>query len=74
MISPRIHDTKPMEYSIGRLAVTMYLLGIVFLMHFSATRFYFIGSDPTGFSTGTIGLVICAAAVVLTGVAAFTRR
>lgn len=69
-VASRIHHKNPMAYGIGTLAVVMYLLGIAFVMHFSATGFYFSGSDPTGFSTGTVGLFICAAAVVLTGYAA----
>ncbi|MDN7024561.1 hypothetical protein FGU65_06620 [Methanoculleus sp. FWC-SCC1] len=60
--------------SIGTVAITTSLLGIAFLIHFSTVPYYFTGSPPTGFSTGTIGLVICTLAVLLAGVAAVQKE
>jgi|GEM_PF-851619 hypothetical protein len=68
-----MHTQRPMAYGIGTLALTMYLLGIVFLMHFSVADYYIFGSDPTGFSTETLGLILCTAAVLFAGYAAFRR-
>ncbi len=60
--------------SIGTVAITLSLLGIAFLIHFSTAAYYFIGSPPTGFSTGTLGLVICTIAVLLAGFAAVQKE
>ncbi|PKL57193.1 MAG: hypothetical protein CVV35_01100 [Methanomicrobiales archaeon HGW-Methanomicrobiales-6] len=54
----------------GTLAITISLLGIAFVLHFSAAPCYFIGSAPTGFGTGTLGLLICVLGVILAGLAA----
>ena len=58
----------------GTPAVTLSLLGIAFVLHFSAAPYYFIGSPPTGFSTGTLGLVLCVVGVLLAGVAAAKKE
>ncbi|WP_067078464.1 hypothetical protein [Methanoculleus horonobensis] len=58
----------------GTLAITISLLGIAFVLHFSAAPYYFIGSAPTGFGTGTLGLMICVLGVLLGGFAAAKRE
>lgn len=73
-ISPPIPDPKPMANDIGTLAITMSLLGIAFVIHFSAAGYYFIGSSPTGFSTGTLGLILCVLGVLLASVAAAKKE
>ncbi|WP_292729886.1 hypothetical protein [Methanoculleus sp.] len=40
-----------MANDIGTLAITLSLLGIAFVLHFSAAPYYFIGSPPTGLRT-----------------------
>lgn len=56
-----------MQNDTGTLAITISLLGIALVLHFSAAPYYFIGSAPTGFSTGTLGLIICILGVFLAG-------
>lgn len=63
-----------MANDIGTLAVTISLLGIAFVLHFSTAPYYFIGSPPTGFSTGTLGLILCVLGVLLAGFAAAKRE
>ena len=58
----------------GTLAITISLLGIAFVLHFSAAPYYFIGSAPTGFGTGTLGLILCVIGVLLAGVAAARKE
>lgn len=60
--------------SIGTVAITLSLLGIAFLIHFSTAAYYFVGNPPTGFSTGTLGLAICILAVLLAGFAATQKE
>ncbi len=50
------------------------VLGIAFVLHFSAAPYYFIGSAPTGLSTGTLGLIICVLGVLLAGFAAARKE
>lgn len=57
----------------GTLAITISLLGIAFVLHFAAAPYYFIGSAPTGFGTGTLGLILCVLGVLLAGFAAARR-
>ncbi len=56
------------------LSLTISLLGIAFVLHFSAAPYYFIGSPPTGFSTGTLGLILCVLGVLLAGFAAARKE
>ena len=58
----------------GTLAIAISLLGIAFVLHFSAAPYYFIGSAPTGFGTGTLGLLICVLGVILAGLAAARKE
>ncbi|PKL62680.1 MAG: hypothetical protein CVV31_04855 [Methanomicrobiales archaeon HGW-Methanomicrobiales-2] len=58
----------------GTLAITVSLLGIAFVLHFSAAGYYFFGSPPTGFSTGTLGLIFCVFGVLLAGFAAARKE
>jgi hypothetical protein len=41
-----------MANDIGPLSLTISLLGIAFVLHFSATGHYFIAPPPTGLGTG----------------------
>jgi len=72
--SPPTSDPKPMATNTGIPAITLSLLGIAFVLHFSAAPYYFIGSPPTGLSTGTLGLIICVLGVLLAGVAAAKKE
>ncbi|AEH59970.1 hypothetical protein Mzhil_0089 [Methanosalsum zhilinae DSM 4017] len=45
--------------------ITVSLLGIAFILHFMAEPYYFTGSPPTGFSTGTLGILIVVIGVLL---------
>lgn len=54
-----------MAETINTLAITISLMGIAFTLHFSATKYYFFGQDPTGFSMGTLGLIFTLLAVLL---------
>lgn len=47
------------------LAITLSLLGLGFIQLFQATKYYFWGSPPTGFSLGTLGVIICLAGVIV---------
>ncbi|MCT8336328.1 hypothetical protein FKB36_02160 [Methanoculleus sp. Afa-1] len=58
----------------GTLAIAISLLGVAFVLHFSAAPYYFIGSAPTGFGTGTLGLLICVLGVILAGLAAARKE
>jgi hypothetical protein len=58
----------------GTLAIAISLLGIAFVLHFSAAPYYFIGSAPTGFGTGTLGLLFCVLGVILAGLAAARKE
>lgn len=58
----------------GTLAITISLLGIALVLHFSAAPYYFTGSAPTGFGTGTLGLILCIIGVLLAGVAAAKKE
>ncbi len=58
----------------GTVAITLSLLGIAFVLHFSAAPYYFIGSAPTGFSNGTLGLIFCVLGVGLAGFAAARKE
>ncbi|WP_292364393.1 MULTISPECIES: hypothetical protein [unclassified Methanoculleus] len=59
-----------MATNTGPLAITISLLGIAFVLHFSTAPCSFIGSAPTGLSTDSPGLILCVIAVLLAGVAA----
>ncbi|WP_292364385.1 MULTISPECIES: hypothetical protein [unclassified Methanoculleus] len=63
-----------MANNTGTLALTISLLGIAFVLHFSAAGYYFIGSAPTGLSTGTLGLILCVLGVLLAGFAAAKKE
>jgi len=63
-----------MTNDIGPLSLTISLLGIAFVLHFAAAPYYFIGSPPTGFSTGTLGLIFCVFGVLLAGFAAAKKE
>jgi hypothetical protein len=67
-------DQISMPNDTGVPPITISLLGIAFVLHFSAAPYYFIGSPPTGFSTGTLGLVLCVVGVLLAGVAAARKE
>lgn len=58
----------------GTPAITFSLLGIAFVLYLSAAPYYFIGSPPTGFSTGPLGLIFCVAGVLLAGFAAARKE
>ncbi len=58
----------------GTPASTISLPGIVFVLHFLATPCYFIGSPPTGFGIGTLGLILCVLEVLLASVAAAKKE
>lgn len=47
------------------LALTICLLGIALILQFQATNYYFWGSPPTGFSLGTLGLIIVLIGVII---------
>ncbi len=47
------------------LPITISLLGIAFMLHFLGTQYYFFGSPPTGFSTGTLGLIIASFGIIM---------
>ena len=55
------------------LAITISLMGLGFLLHFNTTNYYFWGSDPTGFSTGTLGLIFCVLGVIFAGYASINK-
>ena len=63
-----------MATNTGPLAITLSLLGIAFVLHFSAAPYYFIGPAPTGLSTGTLGLILCVFGVLLAGFAAARKE
>ncbi|WP_280636171.1 hypothetical protein [Methanoculleus chikugoensis] len=42
--------------------------------HLPAAPYYFIGSAPTEFGTGTLGLIICVLGVLLAGFATARRE
>ncbi|KUK98461.1 MAG: hypothetical protein XE10_2053 [Methanoculleus marisnigri] len=50
---PKTHDKQHRP-----LALTIFLPGIAFVLHFPAAS-YFIGSPLVRFGTGTLGLVLC---------------
>ncbi|MCK9298829.1 MAG: hypothetical protein M0P21_07685 [Methanoculleus sp.] len=54
----------------GILSFTTSLAGTAFILHFPAAPYSFIGSAPTGLSTGTPALLPCVVGVLLAGVAA----
>ena len=54
-----------MTENINVLTITISLMGIASMLHFSATKYYFFGQDPTGFSMGTLGLIFTLLAVLL---------
>lgn len=47
------------------LALTICLLGIALILQFQATNYYFWGAPPTGFSLGTLGLIIVIIGVII---------
>lgn len=63
-----------MANNLSTLPLTISLLGIAFVLHFSAAPYYFAGSAPTGFGTGTLGLILCVIGVLLAGVAAARKE
>ncbi|MBD3173477.1 hypothetical protein GF326_13535 [Candidatus Bathyarchaeota archaeon] len=54
-----------MSGSRNTLAITLSLLGIAFLLQFQATKYYLWGTEPTGFSLGTLGLIITLSGVIV---------
>ncbi|MDN5339031.1 MAG: hypothetical protein PWQ30_140 [Euryarchaeota archaeon] len=72
--SPPTSLPEIMGNDTGTLAITISLVGIAFVLHFSAAPYYFIGSAPTGFSTGTLGLIFCVLGILLAGFAAAKKE
>ncbi|MBP2145887.1 hypothetical protein J2129_001341 [Methanofollis sp. W23] len=56
-----------MKQHLNSLPLTLSLLGIACVLHFIGSEYYFFGAAPTGFSIGTLGLIIAMMGVLLSG-------